>query len=241
MKGSGLRTGVLGTLLLLLSILVVGRAPSDGISNSNLVEVTFAESESHVGPGPHPEDESDHYKLVQGGIRWFSGSTVEYQINNTTAAQAAAVNSAIATIDGFITTRAFAHVQGTTQINPCTGQPNSISWLAGDGPGGVLAFTAVCVDTKAKEILGFRIAFDSLDTWSTSGEADKFDVENVAGHEIGHVAGLEHVNSPKDGCLTMYKFSDLGETQKRTPGFGDKLGLDKLYTTGDVTPGQCGS
>ena len=52
--------------------------------------------------------------------------------------------------------------------------------------------------------------------------------------------GIDHVNAPKDGCLTMYKFSGRGETQKRTPGYGDKLGLDKLYAIHDVASGVCG-
>lgn len=54
---------------------------------------------------------------------------------------------------------------------------------------------------------------------------------------MGHVVGLGHVNSPNDGCLTLYKFSDRGETAKRSLGWGDKLGLDKLYATGDTEPG----
>jgi hypothetical protein len=39
----------------------------------------------------------------------------------------------------------------------------------------------------------------------------------------------------------MYKYSGRGEIQKRTPGLGDKLGLDALYATGDVGAGECGS
>ena len=96
-------------------------------------------------------------------------------------------------------------------------------------------------NTMTKEIVGFRMAFDAGDSWSKTGNADSFDVQNVATHEMGHVAGLAHVNAGKDGCLTMYKFSDRGETQKRTLGWGENRGLDQLYNTGNSDPGPgCG-
>ena len=96
-------------------------------------------------------------------------------------------------------------------------------------------------NTMTKEIVGFRMAFDAGDRWSKTGNADSFDVQNVATHEMGHVAGLAHVNAGKDGCLTMYKFSDRGETQKRTLGWGENRGLDQLYNTGNSDPGPgCG-
>ena len=60
-------------------------------------------------------------------------------------------------------------------------------------------------------------------------------------HEFGHVAGLDHVNAPRDGCLTMYRFATSGETQKRTLGLGDRLGMDVLCSTGDTALGPgCG-
>lgn len=212
---------------------------------SELDEVLFTDSEdlSHAGPGPHPTTESDQFILTNGGISWpADAASVEYLIiDPPSPAQRDAAKRAVATLDRFITTRSFAHVQRSEQINPCRGQPNSISWRPGDGPGGVLAFAGVCFDVKTKAILGFRVVFDSLEAWSTTGEAGRFDLENVATHELGHVAGLEHTNAPQDGCLTMYKFSAPGEVQKRTPGLGDKLGLDKLYVTGDTAPGKCGS
>ena len=93
-----------------------------------------------------------------------------------------------------------------------------------------------------KEIVGFNITIDTDDTWSTNGAANTFDVRNIMTHEMGHVAGLGHDNAPKDACLTMYKFAAFAEIQKRTLGLGDKLGMDKLYNTGDTTPGPgCGS
>ena len=208
-------------------------------------EVTFT---THAGPGTHPEDESKKYKLAQEKIRWFDGSDVGYEINGGTGPEEAAVQRAVDTFDGFITTRVFNHEQDPSDTNPCTGQANSVSWVDGDGPGGALALAGVCFELKKRagesyrRIAGFRIQLDNFDTWSPSGEAGKVDIENVTAHEMGHVAGLNHVEHSKEGCLTMYVFSGLGETQKRTPGWGDKRGLDRLYDTGDDGPGPgCGS
>lgn len=235
-------------IVALLSLTVSGilaSPPSARGTELDKVEVTYSDpaAPSHAGPGPDPTSESDAFKLTNGAISWFStGVPIEYVISDAPSPKAIdAIQRAVATMDGFITTREFQKVNRSDQINPCTGAPNSISWRPGDGPGGELAFAGVCFNPATKEILGFRVILDAYDAWTAAGESDKFDVENVATHEMGHVAGLEHVDAPKDGCLTMYKFSGLGEVQKQTPGLGDKLGLDKLYQSGDAAAGNCGS
>ncbi|HEX2065889.1 MAG TPA: matrixin family metalloprotease [Candidatus Thermoplasmatota archaeon] len=65
--------------------------------------------------------------------------------------------------------------------------------------------------------------------WSTSGEAGKMDVLNIAVHEVGHTFGLTHPKGTGIACLTMYAYADYGETQKRTLGDGDILGIEALY------------
>ncbi len=65
-------------------------------------------------------------------------------------------------------------------------------------------------------------------SWSSNGQLDKMDLENIATHEIGHALGMGH---PSDVCKdeTMYRYSSNGETKKRDLNFGDILGIDKLY------------
>ena len=118
-----------------------------------------------------------------------------------------------------------------------------MEWGSIDGPGGTIAFAATCRNVATKEIVGFRVKFDTDETtWTIAPDDAETDVQNVAVHEFGHVAGLGHVKAPKDGCLTMYRFVGTGETQKRTLGLGDKLGLNALYGTDDTDPGPgCGS
>jgi len=64
--------------------------------------------------------------------------------------------------------------------------------------------------------------------WSSIGEADKMDFENIAQHELGHSVGMGH---PDDSCIeeTMYRFASDGETKKRDLNTGDITGVDKLY------------
>ena len=198
---------------------------------------------SHAGPGSHPDTESSSFKLTQGGTSWFSDGDVKYEITGAegVAGGNTAIEAAIATLDGFITTRTFTRDDGSPSSNPCGGV-NTVRWAAIDGSGGILATASVCRKLVTKEIRGFVVTFDTGETWSATGEASKPDVENVGIHEFGHMAGLNHVNGPKDGCLTMYRFASDGETQKQTLGLGDKLGLDALYSTGDTSSGPgCGS
>ena len=197
-----------------------------------------------AGPGPDADTESKSSHLTQGGIRWFAGDPVEYVVIGTQPVDGATAQmiAAFGVIDGFITTRLFVLNGSTTQVNPCTGNPNQVEWGSIDGPGGTIAFAATCRNVATKEIVGFRVKFDSDEDWTiVLGEDAVTDVQNVAVHEFGHVAGLGHVNAPKDGCLTMYRFVEAGETQKRTLGLGDKLGLNALYDTGKTDPGPgCG-
>jgi hypothetical protein len=66
--------------------------------------------------------------------------------------------------------------------------------------------------------------------WSRSGAAGAMDVLDIATHEIGHSFGLDHPKgSGGISCLTMYAYAGLGETQKRTLGDGDVLGLRAIY------------
>jgi hypothetical protein len=70
----------------------------------------------------------------------------------------------------------------------------------------VLGATTFLVDTTSGEIAEADIFLNSTFQWSvaSSGEANRFDVESIALHEIGHLFGLGH--------------SALGETELRSTG-----------------------
>lgn len=222
-------------------------SPSDNRASptQDCVEELFIDrgaDPTHAGPGPHPTEESAKFKLTQGRISWSSGDAVKYEVIGTEAVSGgdAAVEDAVSTIGEFVG-RVFVKDDGSPTTNPCGGT-SRVVWEPIDGPGDILATASVCRNVVTKEIRGFVVTLDTEDAWSVAvaGEAGTFDVENVSAHEFGHVAGLGHVNGPKDGCLTMYKFAGQGEVQKRTLGLGDKLGMNALYGSADVVAGVCG-
>jgi hypothetical protein len=200
-------------------------------------------TDAAIAAAPTATTESKAFRLVRGGIHWFEGGTVEYRILGTEPVGGAntAIVTSEGTVDGFITTRSLSRNDGTSQINPCTGEPNAVEWASIDGEGGIVGATATCFNLITKEILGFAMTLDADEPWSVSGSLSAIDVQDAVTHEFGHVAGLTHVGAPKDACLTMFPTLDLGEIQKRTLGLGDKLGLQRLYDSQDVTPGSCGS
>jgi hypothetical protein len=195
--------------------------------------VDYAKPPTAAG-APVATTESDDYRLETGATRWFTGGNVEYAIVGTQPVTNAnsAVTTAVATVDGFITTRSFSRNDATGQTNPCTGSANT---------GSVVAATSVCFVVATKEIVGFTMIIDKDEPWSIGSTPSTLDVQNTVTHEFGHAAWLGHVRAPQDACLTMYPFVALGEIQKRTLGLGDKLGMQKLYGSTDVSPGTCGS
>src|SRR5688500_13861627 len=74
----------------------------------------------------------------------------------------------------------------------------------------VIGATTFVVDTITGEVVESDVFFNSSFTWSTTGNADRFDLQSVAVHEIGHFAGLGH--------------SALGETELRPEGGRRVLG-----------------
>jgi matrixin len=97
------------------------------------------------------------------------------------------------------------------------------------GGGGTIAvtYTWAYADHRAAES---DAAYNTFYGWSLSGAAGKMDLLNINTHELGHTFGMGH--SPTGGansCLTMYPTGSYGETQKRTLGDGDILGIDARY------------
>lgn len=82
---------------------------------------------------------------------------------------------------------------------------------------------------QGRELVEWDQVYDDVDfDWSLTGEAVKMDFDNIASHEDGHSAGMDH---PDDSCTeeTMYRFGDYGETKKRDLNAGDIAGVNALY------------
>ena len=222
---------LLSAAALTVALFAASPSPKIDAAPDAYMEVVSFDTGVERSKAPLPADESARFVHFNPTIRWASSrDAVEYLVvGRPDGIKVDAVDSAVATLDKEIDPRRFKRSSRTRQKNPCTGEPNTISWEPGDGPGGVLAMAGVCYNTKTNEIAGFRIVLDSTEDWSTKGKAGKFDVESVLAHEMGHVAGLDHVNGRSNALLTMYPSTAPGETHKRSLGKGDKSGLDALY------------
>ena len=107
-----------------------------------------------------------------------------------------------------------------------------ITWKYIDGPNNQLGKTSLTYRTDTRAITSATITFDSGDKYFTSSTekcgvfGDRFDIQNIATHEMGHAINLGHVS---DKLQSMYSTAFAGETLKRTLGNGDKAGVKNLY------------
>ena len=83
--------------------------------------------------------------------------------------------------------------------------------------------------TSSGEARDGDIIFNTDYTWSTTGEAGKYDIQNVATHELGHTLLLTDLYGEADKEKTMYGDADKGETKKRLLHPDDILGILYLY------------
>lgn len=81
-----------------------------------------------------------------------------------------------------------------------------------------------------RQLIEWDMIFDQVDfDWSTVGESNKMDFDNIATHELGHSCGLADLYT--SDCLqqTMYGIASEGETNKRILECGDITGIRELY------------
>ena len=72
--------------------------------------------------------------------------------------------------------------------------------------------------------------FDTDWIWGDAKvDASVMDLQNIATHELGHGAGLGDVYDTACSNVTMYGYSDYGETKKRDLEQPDIKGLQTLY------------
>jgi hypothetical protein len=81
----------------------------------------------------------------------------------------------------------------------------------------------------SNHITDVDVYFNSYYSWSTSGEAGKYDVKNVATHEFGHWLMLNDLYGGGDTEKTMYGYVSTGETKKRTLETDDINGINAIY------------
>ena len=118
----------------------------------------------------------------------------------------------------------------------------------------VLAATSFLVDASTGELIESDIFFNSAFAWSVAptGTADRYDLESIALHEIGHLSGLAHSALGETelregggrrvlatGAVMFPIAFAAGTTAGRTLNADDIAGISDLYPDGDFA--QLGS
>jgi len=218
----------------------VGQAKGTGQKDSKappvLEQVTFVNIPYWSSPPWYPpENETDSYRLVSGGIRWFAADPLLDCVVYTLNAPGGAFD---AVVPGFhewdsATTAAIYNSISENSTDPAPGivadGVNTISWGHIDGPGGTIGVTNFWYWPNTKEVVEFDMVLDDEEPWSVTGDPDAFDVQNVTTHELGHTLVLDDLRSPRDGALTMHAYTWPGDVGKRTLGAGDILGIRAIY------------
>lgn len=108
-----------------------------------------------------------------------------------------------------------------------TGLSGHIITLANSGNTGKPA-TTYCYHTGST-LYDCDMVFNTYYSWSTSGQAGYYDVQNIATHEFGHWLWLNDLYGGGDTEKTMYGYASTGETKKRTLESDDLNGINYIY------------
>jgi hypothetical protein len=115
------------------------------------------------------------------------------------------------------------------------GKMNVISciedWTAFKYSSAALAITAVLYYPTTRYIVSADMFLNCGGSfgWTTSGDASKYDVQNVVTHEAGHFIGIGHPYKPTRFESTMWSTAPTGETDKRTLEDDDKYAAIYIY------------
>jgi len=94
----------------------------------------------------------------------------------------------------------------------------------------IIAACNVWYSPATKQIVEFDIVFETDYTWGDgTANLSVMDLQNIATHELGHGLGLADVYELECSEVTMYGYSDYGETDKIDLAGPDTTGIQTLY------------
>lgn len=83
--------------------------------------------------------------------------------------------------------------------------------------------------TRNRRLVEWDQIYNTAYSWSSSGEANKMDLDNIITHEKGHSFGMNDLYTSYCSEQTMFGWASLAETKKTTLEIGDITGINKLY------------
>lgn len=128
----------------------------------------------------------------------------------------------------------FTFAGTTTSTSHGVNDGQNIVTFAPMGATGTLAQNLYWYNTTTGEIGDSDIRFNTTYPWSTLGSSGYYDVQNIAAHELGHSLSLDNLYDSADSEKTMYGYSSVGETKKRSLDPDDVAGIAYLYPMSQV-------
>jgi len=126
---------------------------------------------------------------------------------------------------------------GSDGINLCVWYEQAYSsqgqgtWPPEWGPGAIAVNVFWFINAGSYwQVVENDVCFNGYNyTWSSTGQAFKMDVANIATHEFGHNLVLADLYDAGSSEFTMYGYASAGETKKRTLHQDDINGIRFLY------------
>jgi hypothetical protein len=181
------------------------------------------------------DNTSSCYAFINGGVKWNSAENYIVDPSNQSGMSNSFVYSNIAAATTAWNKQVSGNIFGSrisgTVDGADTASPDNKNevYFAEINESGVIAVTNVWF-TYTGVIVEWDQVYDDIDfAW---GNADTntgvMDLLNIAAHEVGHAAGMNH---PDSSCIveTMYAYASAGETKKRDLNTGDIAGIQALY------------
>lgn len=208
----------------------------------------YADDEPTEGEPPEGPGDESCFSFVfpdagAGAGRWIAPGSFILDPKNESGMAASFVESRITLAMQTWDERVASSIFGPYAT---TGVVDGIDFVAPDGKNEIyfgtldlpyIAYAWLWWIPAEGRIIEADVVFDDRDyTFGDSGPTSEvalgdtrfYDLQNIATHEIGHAAGLQH---PDLRCTqeTMYPFISNGETLKRTLHAGDIAGVTTLY------------
>ena len=202
-------------------------------ANWDIERVDFVHYAKPSNPGK-PSKTDTCYKLM--GVKW-AVTPVHYAINpeNPQSLGQSFITNAISTSaetwDDATSKELAADTYGIDTSAQYGTYDSKNSIVFGSYPqSGVIAVTSIWYSKRAKQIVEFDMLFNTYYRWGdASANPYVMDLQNIATHEMGHAFGLSDIYSTSCTDVTMYGYSNNGETSKRTLEQPDITGLQAMY------------